>query len=122
MDGCARARRFAAERSTSALNRMMRVASRFDRKQVESPQGIAKHTMWAIKKGTYLVTTQSPLGGYFQVLSRGFFAPTTWLGCLVEVLLASPLRLLSLLAGHGLGEEMKKEYRRIKQGENDFDD
>ena len=99
---------------------MMRVASRFDRKKVESPEGIAKHTMRAIKKGTYLVTTQNPLGGYFQVLSRGFFAPSTWLGCLVEVLLASPLRFLSLLAGHGLGEEMKKEYQNIKKDEKRF--
>lgn len=89
----------------------MKIACAFNPKKLEKADHIADCTVQAVKKGTFLTTTQNPLGGFLKVLSRGLIPPETFLGCLTEVLLAGPARFLSILASNDMFNSLKKALK-----------
>lgn len=76
----------------------MAVASFYNRKLAQSPETVARMSIAAIKKGTFLITTTFGLGPILVTLTRGFAPSESFLRNLLEAICTGPLRVISYIS------------------------
>eukprot|EP00250_Pteridium_aquilinum_P022577 c25416_g3_i1 orf=98-1168(-) len=75
---------------------VLRWVNLYSRRWAESPEGVAGHTLRAIKSGTFLVST-NPLGLVLSALGRGFVPADTFHRSVFELFFVLPFRIASFV-------------------------
>eukprot|EP01018_Ginkgo_biloba_P040676 Gb_16076 [translate_table: standard] len=75
---------------------ILNVTSSYDRRRAESTEEVAKYTLEAAKKGTFMVASRFT-GLWLSTLTRGFVPADSFGRAVIELILCVPLRLVSFI-------------------------
>lgn len=98
--------------NSEELTAGMAAASFYNRKIAQSPDTVAKMSLAAIKRGTFMLTTTFGLGPILVLLTRGFAPSESFLWNLVEAICAGPMRIISYISMTLIHWNLKRIHRQ----------